>query len=198
MEPQIKNLKAKEFIEKYSPLCTLQTSNKNSFEIYVMSGDSLKEYEFYANEIVNYVQKWFKLLFNSIVIDFIKDERGQIYFLGVKAFTVFQNLGTGKLNSLVTKDYIKDEKNIKKLYKTWTCRLCQISYPKDKINKIVTFKLILNLIKNLEKRKGNIFKHINVNNIIIFLIYLNEFYKKRIIYIMSQGHAGFVIYVINF
>lgn len=163
MEPQIKNLKSKEFIEKYSPLCTLQTSNKNSFEIYLMSGDSLKEYEFYANEIVKYVQKFFKLILNSIVIDFIKDERGIIYFLGVKAFTTAQNLGTAKINNISTRDYIKDEKNINKLYKTWSCRLCQISYPKDKINKIVTFKLILNLIKNLEKRKGNVFKHINVS-----------------------------------
>lgn len=162
MEPQIRNLKSKEFIEKFSPLCTLKTSQKNSFEIYVMSGDSLKEYEFYASEIVTYVQKWFKLFLNSIVIDFIKDERGIIYFLGVKAFTPAQNLGPAKPNSILTKDYIKDEKNINKLYKTWTCRLCQISYPKDKINKIVTFKLILSLIKNLEKRNGNIFKHINV------------------------------------
>ncbi len=161
MEPQIKNLKSKEFLEKFSPLCTLQTSNKKSFEIYIMSGDSLKEYEFYASEIVTYVQKWFKLLLNSIVIDFIKDERGIIYFLGVKAFTPAQNLGSAKPNSISTKDYIKDEKNINKLYKTWTCRLCQISYPKDKINKIVTFKLILNLIKNLEKRNGNIFKIFN-------------------------------------
>jgi len=166
MEPQIKNLKSKEFIEKYSPLCTLQTSNKNSFEIYIMTGDSLKEYEFYANEIVIYVQKWFKLILNSIVIDFMKDERGIIYFMGVKAFTPAQNFlfkGIAKINSKTTKEYIQDEKNIKKLYKTWTCRLCQISYPKDKINKIVTFKLILNLIKNLEKRNGNIYKHINVS-----------------------------------
>lgn len=172
MEPQIINLKSKEFLEKYSPLCTLQTSNRNSFEIYLMKGDSLKGYEFYANEIVNYVQKWFKLLLNSIVIDFIKDERGIIYFLGVKAFTPAQNSGPTKLNTLSTKDYIKDEKNINKIYKTWTCRLCQISYPKDKINKIVTFKLILNLIKNLEKRNGNIFKHINV----VILIILNFFF----------------------
>jgi hypothetical protein len=167
MEPQIKNLKSKEFIEKFSPLCTLQTSNRNSFEIYIMSGDSLKEYEFYANEIVIYVQKYFKLLLNSIVIDFMKDERGIIYFLGVKAFSPAQNLGPSKMNSITTKDYIKDEKNLNKLYKTWTCRLCQISYPKDKINKIVTFKLIMNLIKSLEKRDGNIFKHINVYKIFL-------------------------------
>jgi len=166
MEPQIRNLKSKEFIEKFSPLCTLQTSNKNSFEIFIMTGDSLKEYEFYTNEIVNYVQKWFKLILNSIVIDFMKDERGIIYFLGVKAFNPASNFlekGVAKINSQTTKDYISNENNIKKLYKTLTCRLCQISYPKDKINKIVTFKLIMNLIKNLEKRNGNIFKHINVN-----------------------------------
>lgn len=165
MEPLIKNLKTKEFIEKYSFICTLQTSNKNSFEIYVMSGDSLKDYEFYANEVVLYVQKWFKLLLNTIVIDFIRDERGIIYFLGVKAFTpVKGSIDNNARYGLTTKDYIKDENNIKKLFKTWTCRLCQISYPKDKINKVVTFKLLLNLVNNLEKNKkeGNIFNHITV------------------------------------
>ena len=166
----IKNLTPKQILEKYSQFCTLQTSNRNSFEIFVMSGDSLKEYEFYANEIVVYLQRWFKLLLNSIVLDFVKDERGIIYFLGVKAFTPVQSFLDKESNKLSSKDYINDEKNINKLYKTWTCKLCQISYPKDKINKVVTFKLILNLINNLDKRKENIFKHIKVIKIFLKFI----------------------------
>ena len=163
MEPQVEKLTEKEFLEKYSRLTTLQTSKQNSFQIYVMSGESLKQYEYYANEIVLYVQRWFKLHLNTIVIDFIKDERGIIYFLGVKAFTPASNfMDPSKLGSNVTKRYINDENNLKKLYKTWECRLCQISYPKDKIDKIVTFKLLLNLTKNLEKRNENIYKHISV------------------------------------
>jgi len=163
MEPLLEKLTEKEFLEKYSRLTTLQTSKQNSFQIYLMTGESLKEYEFYANEIVTYVQRWFKLFMNTIVIDFIKDERGIIYFLGVKAFSPANNfMDPLKMGSNQTLQYIKDENNLKKLYKTWECRLCQISYPKDKINKIVTFKLLLNLTKNLEKRNENIYKHISV------------------------------------
>lgn len=163
MEPFIEKMTEKEFLEKYSRLTTLQTKKQNSFQIYIMTGESLKEYEYYANEIVMYVQRWFKLFMNTIVIDFIKDERGIIYFLGVKAFTPASNfMDPAKLGANVTQQYIKDEKNLKRLYKTWECRLCQISYPKDKINKIVTFKLLLNLTRNLEKRNENIYKHISV------------------------------------
>ena len=168
MEPIIEKMTEKEFLDKYSGQTTLQTSKRNSFEIYTMTGDSLREYEFYANEIIMYVQRWFKLFMNTIVIDFIKDERGIIYFLGVKAFTPATNyMDPSKLGSNITKMYIKDENNLKRLYKTWECRLCQISYPKDKINKIVTFKLLLNLTKNLEKRGENIYTHISVNYIIL-------------------------------
>jgi hypothetical protein len=163
MEPLIERMNEKEFRDVYSRVTTLHTSKQNSFEIYLMTGESLREYEFYANEIVTYVQRWFKLFMNTIVIDFIKDERGIIYFLGVKAFTPADNfMDALKINNNLTKQYIKDENNLKRLYKTWECRLCQISYPKDKIDKIVTFKLLLNLTKNLEKRNENIYKHISV------------------------------------
>jgi hypothetical protein len=163
MEPLIEIMSEKEFRDVYSIVTTLQTSKKNSFQIYLMTSESLKEYEFYANEIVTYVQRWFKLFMNTIVLDFIRDERGIIYFLGVKAFTPADNfMDALKVNGNLTKKYIKDENNLKRLYKTWECRLCRISYPKDKIDKIVTFKLLLNLTKNLEKRNENIYKHISV------------------------------------
>jgi hypothetical protein len=154
----------KEILEKYSSLCTLNTQKKESFEIFVMAGESLKPYEFYANEIVNYVQRWFKLLLKKIVIDFIKDERGIIYFLGVKAFTPVKEDFDKQINVM---EYIKNENNISKLYKTWTCRLCQLSYPKAKITKVVTFKLLMKLRDNLAKRDLGIFNHINVNNYLI-------------------------------
>ena len=76
----------KEIFEKYTQLTTLNVQDENSFNIYIMSGEAVGPYEFYANQIVKYVQKWFNLLLKTIVIDFMKDERGIIYFLGVKAF----------------------------------------------------------------------------------------------------------------
>lgn len=129
-----------------------------------MAGESLKSYEFYANEIVVYIQRYFKLLLKSIVIDFMKDERGIIYFMGVKAFTPVKEHDDYQFN---TNEYISNEKNISKLYKTWTCRLCQLSYPKAKITKVVTFKLLMKLKENLAKRDLGIFNHINVRLLVI-------------------------------
>jgi hypothetical protein len=129
-----------------------------------MSGDSLKPYEFYCNEIVNYIHRWFKFLLKTIVCDFIRDERGIIYFLGLKAFVPLHE-GDKLGLQLSNKDYINNENNINKIYKTLTCRMCNLSYPKAKITKIVTFKLILQLRENLENRNYGILDHINVSNI---------------------------------
>jgi len=80
----------KEIFEKYTQLTTLNTADENSFNIYIMSGEAVGPYEFYANQIVKYVQKWFQVIFKTIVVDFMKDERGIIYFLGVKAFELLK------------------------------------------------------------------------------------------------------------
>jgi hypothetical protein len=164
VEPIVRN-KAKEIQQdKYSALCTVQTVNRDSYEVYLMAGEAVKPYEFYANEIVVYIQKLYKLVLKTIVMDFTKDERGIIYFLGVKAFIPFKEPEdmTPEFN---IHEYIKDEKNIKKIYKTWTCRLCGLSYPKAKITKVVTFKLLLNLKDNLAKRGKGIFNHIGNNSL---------------------------------
>jgi hypothetical protein len=160
VEPMIKN-KTKEIQQdKYSAYCTIQTQNKDSFEIYLMAGESVKPYEFYANEIIIYLQKLYKLVLKTIVIDFTKDERGMIYFLGVKAFTPVKE-PEDMIPEFNIRDYVKDENNIRKIYKTWTCRLCGLSYPKAKITKVVTLKLLINLRDNLAKRGKGIFDHIN-------------------------------------
>lgn len=165
LEPELKKGKPKEIMERYNSICTLDTSKQSSFEIFTMAGESLRPYEFYCNEIVKYVHRWFKFLLKTIVCDFIKDERGTIYFLGLKAFTPLYE--GDKLGMQVSnKEYIYHEDNIRKIYKTLCCRMCQLSYPKSKITKVVTYKLILNLRENLEKRNFGILDHINVSYVI--------------------------------
>ena len=150
----------KEIFEKYTQLTTLNVQDENSFNIYIMSGEAVGPYEFYANQIVKYVQKWFNLLLKTIVIDFMKDERGIIYFLGVKAFDLLKEPPDEiKLSPI---NQIKND-NYRKFYKTWTCRLCQLPYPRNKITKTVTFKLLYKLKENLKKRGFNYFEHINNN-----------------------------------
>lgn len=166
LEPEIEKNKEKlkKDKENYTRLCIVNSIDPNSYEIYNMAGESLRPYEFYCNEIVNYIHRWYKFLLKTIVIDFTKDERGVIYFLGVKAFTPLYE--TDKLSKALSNiAYIKDEKNINKIYKTITCRMCFLSYPKNKITKIVTFKLIQKLNDRLEKRNVFAFGHVNCLNI---------------------------------
>ncbi len=151
----------KKILDKYTKICSLNTENYSSYEIFIMSGEAIKPYEFYANEIVTFLEKNFRLILNSIVIDFIKDERGIIYFLGVKAFSPVREEPIPVFDNA---KYIHDDKNLTKIYKTFTCRLCMLNYPKAKITKSVTFKLLSNLKENLLKKKSALFEHINVYN----------------------------------
>lgn len=163
VEKSIKS-SSKEVMEKYNQLTTLNTKDESSFDIYIMSGESVAPYEFYAQQLVSYLQKWFKMLLKTIVCDFMKDERGIIYFLGCKSLTLVKDpeeLMKSKPHLHLLN--VKDEKNIKKFYKTWMCRLCLLPYPKTKITKIVTFKLLYKLKENLSKRGFDDFKHINNN-----------------------------------
>ena len=152
----------KEIFEKYTQLTTLNTADEESFNIYIMSGEAVAPYEFYANQIVKYLQKWFQLLLKTIVIDFMKDERGIIYFLGVKAFDLLKEIEDDSEPKIMPVAQFNTD-NYKKFYKTWTCRLCMLAYPRNKITKTVTFKLLYKLKENLKKRGFNYFEHINNN-----------------------------------
>ena len=150
----------KEIFEKYTQLTILNTMDENSFNIYIISGEAVRPYEFYANQIVKYVQKWLGLILKTIIIDFMKDERGIIYFMGVKAFNLLKEPDTEL--KLLPLNIIKND-NFRKHYKTWICRLCQLSYPRNKMTKTVTSKLLYKLKENLKKRGFNYFEHINNN-----------------------------------
>ncbi len=163
MEPMIRP-KKKETIERYSQFCVVNTNNPELFDIYIMCGDALKPYEFYANEIISIVQKMFKILLKTIVIDFIRDERGKIYFLGVKAFVPYKSKEEVE-KELRVGDQLRDDKNLKKFYKTLTCKLCLLSYPKAEITKLITYKLLIQLKNNLAKRGKKTFSHITNHNI---------------------------------
>lgn len=163
MEPELK--KNFDLIDKdkdeYSKYCIIDCNKSDTFEVYTMAGESIKPYEYYCSQIINYVHKWFKILLKTIVIDFVRDERGVIFFLGVKAFTpLYEECSIGKV--ITNKEYIHDEKNLNKIYKTLTCKMCFLNYPISKITKTITLKLIFKLKNNLEKRNYDLLSHIIV------------------------------------
>ncbi|MCQ2819466.1 MAG: hypothetical protein MJ252_19560, partial [archaeon] len=164
---EVKEMNEKKFMEDYTKITTVcaqkQERKENEKEppttYYVnkMSGLAIEPYEFYAKQIVDYMQRYHGLPLKKLVCDFMRDERDIIYFLGVKAFESdvdptkeIQEKGT-KLNKLLNQTY--DKKNdIRKNYKTWTCCLCQLPYQRSRITKLVTFQLIYKLKENLKKR----------------------------------------------
>ena len=54
---------------------TLCSSKENSFEYFVMKGKALELYEYYADQLVQFLFKSYSIRIESIAIDFTKDER---------------------------------------------------------------------------------------------------------------------------
>ena len=155
VEPQIVET-TKEVIDKYTHICSVGSTKIKELVTYEMKGMATQPYEIYCEQIVRYIRKHFHLLLEEVVCDFTKDERGKIYFLGLRKYTVKESANPNfKLN-----EFIHDEQNLKRMYKTLQCKLCQLYYPISNINKQVTYKLLIKLRDNLAKRDSNIFAHI--------------------------------------
>lgn len=149
----------KEVLAKYTQFCSVNANLENTYEVYILSGASISQYEFYAEQIVEYVLRNLKVVILEIVIDFVKDEKGVIYFLGVKSFKA---LDQSKIYRVSIKEYLQNEENTKKIYKTIKCGLCLLSYQQSKINKVVSLKILVNVKDSLSKRKIYMFPHIDV------------------------------------
>lgn len=164
--------KEAEYNDNLSRICTLNinTIGKNTdFSVTKMCGLSLEPYEFYAQQIVDYLLKYHKFPLRLLVCDFMKDERDIIYFLGVIAFrTEWDPEDDNKKQKLPELSKLEkkeiDSRNKLRKYKTWKCRMCLLEYPQDKVTKIVTFKLLFKLKENLMKRNVNCFEHIVKNS----------------------------------
>eukprot|EP00347_Sterkiella_histriomuscorum_P000881 403374165 len=141
---------------RYEEKYTICSSRENSFEHFVMKGKVLEPYEYFAEQIVNFIFKSYGIRIEQIAIDFIKDERDVIYFTDVNGFKVFEHEKVSRLAMLTDDQWvekIKEEKGIfDRANNTVQCSLCRISYKKNEVTKIVTYKMLFELRNHLYKR----------------------------------------------
>ena len=61
----------------------------NSFEVIVLKGVVMKEYEAFAKSIVNFIERTYGVRISKLVLDFIRNYKSQVlYLIDVKAFEI--------------------------------------------------------------------------------------------------------------
>ncbi len=71
---------------------TISPYIENSFEIFSMKGIALEPYEMQAQALCDFISKSHNMIFETIALDFIKDEKGIIYFVDCHGFTIINHV----------------------------------------------------------------------------------------------------------
>ena len=66
--------------------CLHVSEKKNSFSIYKISGKTIKPFSAYAYNLCQFIERSHAVKIENMVVDFTKDELGNIFFLNVKSF----------------------------------------------------------------------------------------------------------------
>lgn len=64
------------------------TSVEGSFDHFAMKGKALKGIERQALSLTNFIFKSYGIRFETIALDFVRDEFGDSYFIGCNGFTI--------------------------------------------------------------------------------------------------------------
>lgn len=133
--------------------CCLDSEVENSYDIQLVKGSGLLEYEKQAQQIVKLVERNNNVRIEQIVLDFIQDIEGKIWFFNCKSIHLQRTLNMS--------DYIagsgeeigqQGKKTLDQLTCSVYCKLCGIKFKKDDASKVLTYKLLWELVQHLKKR----------------------------------------------
>ena len=152
--------------------CCINIEIPRTIRIENIVGKAVEEYIPYMKSIVNFALRALKVHIKYIVADFVKDSKGQIWFIDLKNFRIPKN------NKLIR--YSITPKRGKRIYSNTNpqlkCSLCDIEYPKNKLKHLITTNMIIKYKKHLMKRGVFEFEHINA--ILIILIEVQKIRGK--------------------
>jgi hypothetical protein len=129
-----------------------------------MKGKTIKDFEFYSHNLCTFLERSYNLKIKNMVLDFTKDELGNIFFSTVQSFKLvkvklYNQLAlmndAQKKARLVEIQELADISN-----NTVRCRLCRINFKKSEVTNVVSMNMLFELKKHLNKR--GIFKFSNL------------------------------------
>ncbi|KRX07210.1 hypothetical protein PPERSA_00367 [Pseudocohnilembus persalinus] len=124
-----------------------------SIEVSEVKGFGLGEYEKQTEELVKLIERNNKVRISEIVCDYIQDIDGKVWLINCRSVKLDQ---TKSMKDLLTQNKQDDEDDGKGTLAQLTCsvycKLCGIKFKKDDASKVLTYKLLWELVQHLKKR----------------------------------------------
>lgn len=108
------------------------SEKQNSFSVYEMKGKVVKDFSTYAQNLCQYIERSHSVMIETMVVDFTKDELGNIFFVNVKSFTLVHAKMYNQLAKLSETEKMHRQREIKeradKTNNTVQCTFCRINF----------------------------------------------------------------------
>lgn len=136
--------------------CLHLSENTNSYIVYNINGKTIRDYEFYSHNLCTFLERSYNIKIEKMVLDFAKDELGNIFFLTVKSFELVDTKVFNQLADMSdaqkTERILEIQERAEKTNNTVQCTLCRINFKKSEITKIVSMNMLFELKQHLNKR----------------------------------------------
>lgn len=134
-----------------------------SFEVFHLKGRIIHEYEKRSQQIMNVIERSFNLRLKQIVCDFQKDDRNRVWLIGIHSYLIETDVKISVPMIKSDSEWTKNDKSSnKKIFGTKRCKMCRLKYSQDKINKLITTKMLYELKSHLYKRGIFKFDHLEI------------------------------------
>lgn len=132
--------------------CTLAKDIPGSFTLQKVNGASLRQPEYQCSQIVDYLEKNYPVRIQEIVLDFVPDFLGRYKMIGCRHIRL--EAASTMSQYLALKQVCEDEdtKPLDQLTCSVYCQLCGMLFKKDDASKVLTQKLLYELVQHLKKR----------------------------------------------
>lgn len=151
--------------------CTVDFGSPGSLEVVKQTGAALRPLEDAAEHIAAYLSRGYHLRIDKIVLDFLKDEQGRLYFCGCKGFLLeeatiglalrappsptIQGFAPSAARYTVDLEDIarrKEELEDRKKGSFVRCRLCRLQYPNLELAHLVSVRMLMLFKMHAAKR----------------------------------------------
>lgn len=113
----------------------------NGVEIFRQTGKSLRPYELQARNLIDFLQRGYRVRVEEIVLDFLKSPDGRVWLCGCKGFRLDPSTLTPLLSSLQLSQPESPPKERPK-DSFVTCKLCRLQYANRDLPHLVSLKML--------------------------------------------------------
>jgi hypothetical protein len=144
----------------------VNTTQGQYLDITKTSGTALKPFERETVKVIEFLQKGYRIRFENICLDFIKDEKGKIWLISCKGFrvdhTTYLNISSPNVSGSrrntsrsLSRRELYSSAELKKFdrHKSALCKLCRLYYPHEELSHSTSVRMLLRFKQQIGRRR---------------------------------------------